>query len=279
MNLQFSNGRLYLDTPSRDQMMAKGFDREAYEYSCNTGMYKTSQKQEITQKQKRKLRASAFLVKLNGPLNSVKAVVEAAGLPSSTGEVSTATDLFGQACSFYEINGMDKIAIEAFLKASPTHSTFTPTFVQCMQARKTLSFESLYPTLGIDPTLPQHRPQELSRSPWPAQNEYPVWYFFYGTFTDPSVILRILGIQPTYRSAKIRGGVLKARGQYKALVDDQKGLGVLHGKAFLVENMEQEAILRIYETKAYEVVRCSIEMEGGDSINGLTFRLIEETID
>ncbi|KAM0553247.1 hypothetical protein ACHAPJ_007536 [Fusarium lateritium] len=263
----------------RDQMMARGFDREAYEYSCNTGMFQTSQKQDITPKQKRKLRASTFLMKLNGPLNSVKAVVEAAGLLSSTGEVITATDSTGQVSSFYEINGINKMAIEAFLRDSQTYSTFTPTFVQCMQAWKNLSPYTLYPTLGIDSTLPQHRFQGLSRSPRPAQNDFPAWYFFYGTLTEPSVILRLLGIEPTYRNAKIRGGMLKARGQYKALVDDQEGLNVLRGKAFLVENVEQEIILRIYETKAYEVVRCCIEMEGGEAISGLTFRLIEETMD
>ncbi|KAJ4256189.1 hypothetical protein NW762_009267 [Fusarium torreyae] len=263
----------------RDQMMAKGFDREAYEHSCNTGLYKTTQKQETTQRQKRKLQATAFLVKLNGPLNSVKAVVEAAGLPSSSGEVVTATDSSGQVSSFYEINGVDKIAIEEFLKASQTYSTFTPTFVQCTQARKCLSPYTLYPTLGIDSTLPQHRFQDLKRSPRPAQNDFPVWYFFYGTLTEPSVITRLLSIEPSYRNAQIRGGVLQARGQYKALVNDQGGLNVLHGKAFLVGNVEQEIILRIYETKAYEVVRCCIEMEEGEVINGLTFRLIEETID
>ncbi|KAF4442550.1 hypothetical protein F53441_11711 [Fusarium austroafricanum] len=263
----------------REKMVSQGFDREAYQYSCNTRKHSTSPRQELTKRQKRKLRASIFLVKLEGPLNTVGAVTQARGLPSDGGEVVFATDASGEASTFYEINGIDKMAIEGYLRASPYHSGFTSTFIRCMQARKNLSASSLYPTLGIDSTMPQHRVGSLDNVPRPAQNECPVWYFFYGTLADPVVLSKMLGFQPHYREAKIRGGLLKSWGQYKALVDDPDGGNEVMGKAFLVVSKEEEDSLRIYETDAYEVVRCLIEMEGGDMVNGLTFRFIEEAMD
>lgn len=38
---------------------------------------------------------------------------------------------------------------------------------------------------------------------------------------------------------------------------------------------EQEDALRAYETEKYEVVRCRIEMEGGEVVMGCTFRFAD----
>ncbi|KLO92035.1 uncharacterized protein LW93_7664 [Fusarium fujikuroi] len=89
-------------------------------HSVAKAVWILTQSQEMPMKEKRRLRAANFLIKLEGALNSVQAMVQAAGLwcPSST-EVLAATDLSGQSCSFFKINGMDKLAIEGWLKEYP----------------------------------------------------------------------------------------------------------------------------------------------------------------
>ena len=75
-------------------------------------------------------------------------------------------------------------------------------------------------------------------------------------------------------------------GKYKALVDGAENEVVI-GKAFLVQDREQEDTLCFFETDVYEVVRCSIGMRGksiGDGkgndkkerITGLCFRFCGE---
>ncbi|OTA94659.1 hypothetical protein M434DRAFT_394460 [Hypoxylon sp. CO27-5] len=124
--------------------------------------------------------------------------------------------------------------------------------------------------------MPQHRPNSMDDPKLaPAQNEYPVWYFFYGTLADPMVLKRLLGHQPSYQPATVTGGVLKTwGGKYKALVDaiDQKA--EVQGHAFLVQDQEQEHSLQLYETDKYEVVRCEIQIDGKEKVKGLTFRFI-----
>ncbi|KAI1036351.1 hypothetical protein LB503_003441 [Fusarium chuoi] len=265
----------------RDRMEAEGHDRESYEHSYSPNSHdRVIKSQEMSMKQKRRLRAATFLIKLEGPLNSVQAVVQAAGLwcPSST-EVLAATDLSGRPCSFFKINGMDKLAIEEWLKEYP-HLGFQPTIIKDPYAQKDLSPTSLYPTLGIDTTLPQFRPGPAA-TPRHSQNECPVWYFFYGTLTDPSFLSKLFGsnFQAEYHAATIRGGVLKTWGRYYALVDDPSHTNFVHGKALLVETREQEERLRAYETNAYEVVRCSIEMGSDMRVAGLTFRFVTDIMD
>ncbi|KAF5017106.1 hypothetical protein F66182_11013 [Fusarium sp. NRRL 66182] len=263
------------------RMEAEGHDRESYEHLCGQmSRNKIKQPQETTTKEMRRLRASSYLIKLEGPLNNVQAVVQAAGLSSAvSAEVMTATDSSGQPNSFFKINGMDKLAIEGWLSASP-HFHFTPTFIRDMLASKELSSTSPYPTLGLDSTLPQYR-LGPDVTPYPAQNQYPVWYFSYGTLTDPSVISKLFGseFQPQYHAAMIRGGVLKTWGKYNALVDDASRAGLVHGQAFLVHTRQQEECLRAYETNVYEVVRCTIEKESGESVNGLTFRFVADMME
>ncbi|KAF5618759.1 hypothetical protein F52700_12279 [Fusarium sp. NRRL 52700] len=260
----------------RDRMEAEGHDRESYEHSYGrTSHDAINQRKEMSMKEKRRLRAAVFLIKLEGPFNNVQAVIQAADLwsPSST-EVLPATNLHGQPCSFVKINGMDKLAIEAWLREYP-HPGFTPTIIKDPYASKDLSPTSLYPTLGLDTTLPQFRPGPHT-APRPSQNEYPVWYFFYGTLTDPFVLSRLFGsdFKAQCSAANIRGGALKTWGRYNALVDDPGGTNLVFGKALLIESREQEDRLRAYETNAYEVVRCSIEMGSDMRVDGLTFRFV-----
>ncbi|KAF4957129.1 hypothetical protein FGADI_3349 [Fusarium gaditjirri] len=197
----------------RDRMEVEGHDHESYEHSCiRTSLDAMNRRQEMTMKERRKLRASVFLIKLEGPLHSVQAVIEATNKSSTaSAQVLAATDLSGQPSSFFKINGIDKLVIEGWLRENH-YPNFTPTFIKDLHAPKDLSSASLYPTLGLDTTLPQHRlgPDEIPRR---AQSEYPVLYFFYGTLADPSVLAKLLGsdFQPRYDTAKILGGVLTKR--------------------------------------------------------------------
>ncbi|KAF4994319.1 hypothetical protein FDECE_13151 [Fusarium decemcellulare] len=263
----------------RQQKESEGFDREAYEYSCGMANRKESHEGKPTGRQLRKLQSSSFLVKLEGPLSDIAAVAEAANVACLSAQgIFEAVDTSGQPSFFYRINGINKLAIEEFLSNSVTHPGFRPTFIRDSRAKKDLSVDSVYPTLGIDSTMPQYRVRSDTDVPRPVQNEYPVWYFFYGTLAESSVLSKLLNVQPIYVNASIVGGVMKSWGKYNALVDDLDAANILHGKAFLVENKDQENTLRVYETDAYEVVRCCIEMEADESVNGLTFRFIGDAM-
>ncbi|KAH7207723.1 hypothetical protein BKA60DRAFT_525900 [Fusarium oxysporum] len=238
-------------TVVRDRMEAEGHDHEAYVHSCiRTPRDEINQRQEMTMKEKRRLRASTVLVKLEGPLHSVQAVMQAAGKSSADStQVLAATDLSGQPSSFFKINGIDKLVIERWLRENP-YPGFTPTFIRDLNAPKDLSSTSFHPTLGLDTTLPQYQ-LGSDEIPRPAQNEYPVWYFFYGTLADPSVLAKLLGsdFRPQYCAAKIHGGALKSWGRYNTLVDDPSRTNLAHGKALLVQTREEEECLRAYETQ------------------------------
>ncbi|RSL76614.1 hypothetical protein CEP51_009802 [Fusarium floridanum] len=257
----------------RDRKEQEGFDREAYEYWCTTTARKSYHSATMTQKEKQRLQAATFLLKLEGPLQNVDAVAGAANM-ASIQETVMASDSSGQSSSFCKVNGLEKIAIETFLSESNIHSAFRPTFIRISVARKELSTNSIHPTLGVDSTMPQRRLSNDTGNPQPAQDEYPVWYFFYGTLAESETLAELLGTEPAYHDAKIRGGVLGSWGDYKALVDDPSGRNMVYGKAFLVMSEEDEEPLRLYETEAYEIVRCRIEMEEGEVIDGFTFRWV-----
>ncbi|KAH7254669.1 hypothetical protein B0J15DRAFT_512887 [Fusarium solani] len=182
---------------------------------------------------------------------------------SSIQETMMASDSSGQSSSFCKVNGLEKLAIEIFLSKSKIYLASCPTFIRISVARKELSANSIYPTLGND-------------SPQPTQHEYPVWYFFYRTLAQSDVLSDLVGTDPVYHDAKIRGGVLESWGNYKALNDDPSQRNTVHGKTFLVTCEEDEEALRLYEPEAYKIARCRIEMEEGRVIDGLTFRWRDE---
>ena len=267
----------------RERMEAEGHDRESYEqfYNYRQATRDVINNQNLSMKGMRMLRALGFLIKLEEPFINVKSIIQAAGLSlDASTEVIPATDFFGEPCSFYRINMMDKLAIEEWLEKHPQPEFFSPTYVWD-SARKDLSSTFLYPTLGLDTTLPQYRPESdktYRQTPRPSQNEYPVWYFFYGTLLDKAILARLFGsdFHAPYCEAKIRGGIVKTMGKYNALVDDESGTNVVHGKAMRIQTREHEERLRAYETNVYEVVRCNIQVGPNEFINGLTFRFIAD---
>lgn len=115
----------------------------------------------------------------------------------------------------------------------------------------------------------------------PQQNEFPVWYFFYGTLANPSILSRVLerpeeANLPVLYPASVNGGVVRTwAGKYRALVDSPSGhkSSIVMGYAYLVQSKEEEDHLRIYETDKYDVVRCDIDFGCTHRIEkGLTFR-------
>ena len=258
----------------RQQKEAEGYDREAYEYEIQLGgkmLLRTSYIHGQALKTSAP-QASAFLIILEGPLDTPMKVQEAAGI-STIPHLIKGTGDTGET-TFCRINSNAK---EAILRWLPKHARFRPTFIRLSKANKDLSINSIYPALGLDSTLPQHRMDHHNTRCSPAQDEYPVWYFFYGTLGDPKVLSRILSLPdtetPDLRPASIMKGIIRTwAGKYKALVDASES-GYTDGWAYRVNSEVDEEALLYYETEKYEVVRCEITMRGENySVRGCTFR-------
>ncbi|KAF7505496.1 hypothetical protein GJ744_000743 [Endocarpon pusillum] len=186
------------------QKEAAGYDRESYEHSLNLA---TARKPFLTETSDTR-KPSTYILKLEGPLSTALEVQKAAGLRTSPTIISGTGDA-GEEAKFCRVDGVAKKAIHEFL----SKTTFRAMFVLISKAVKTLSDMSIHPTLGTDSTLSQHRlsdadtPQALL----PAQDQYPVWYFFYGSLADPEVLARLLSLseEPVLRPASVAGGVLR----------------------------------------------------------------------
>ncbi|KAI0192828.1 hypothetical protein F4808DRAFT_442630 [Astrocystis sublimbata] len=245
----------------RAQKEVEGFNKEAYEYSNTYRPPKRSAIQTSTQNR-------TYLVQLGGPIDNPESLMRAARLGKAPPTLD-GTDDEGNPTSFCKVDTAAKNNIFAYL--SKNESLYRPTFVPYSIAAKELSNTSAYPELAVDTTMPQFRLSSTNdQCIVPAQNEFPVWYFFYGTLADPIVLGRLLGVRPSYKEASIRGGLLTTwAGKYKALIDMPGGH--VRGSAFLVQSQDEEDALRCYETDKYEVVRCDILFEG-KTHGGLTFR-------
>ena len=108
---------------------------------------------------------------------------------------------------------------------SKQDSNFKPTIARILQkAEKNLSPHSLHHTLGVDSTLPQDRPFSTRTTFLSVQDQYLVWYFFYGTLSDPNILSRQLllpeketpGLKP---ARACRGMITIWASRYRALVD------------------------------------------------------------
>ncbi|GME27841.1 AIG2-like protein [Neofusicoccum parvum] len=158
----------------------------------------------------------------------------------------TGTAEDGTPTLFLRIAATTKRAIETYLESSSTGSR-PPTFIRLSIARKDLSPNSAHPTLGIDATLPQHRGPGRR----PHQDEYPVWYFFYGTLAEPETLARLFDLaegeqRPVLKPAVIHDGRMEMwAGKYRALVD---GAERVEGWACRVQSREHEDALLVYET-------------------------------
>jgi hypothetical protein len=260
----------------KDAKVKEGFDKEAYEYSISRQQH-APQKPSSVQPQGG---GGTFLVKIQGHLSSPEVVQQLLN-KNEAPTVLPAADDGGYTVGFCLLTGAEKSRLISALKALGIH--YKPTFVRVSIASKDLSPESRYPTLGIDTTLPQYRPNSVGMGisgALPKQSEFPVWYFFYGTLADPSVLSRVTGAEMakiTYKRAHIHGAKLSRWGnKYLGLIDSGSS-SMVDGWAYCVVTSDEEEALRVYETERYMVVRCRISMnEGGTEtvVAGLTFRLI-----
>ena len=227
-----------------------------------------------------------YLVKLEGPINSANALRDIARLPTIPKIIQTQSEDDESPAQFCRINGTAKNNIvEWLLQNIVQTSSFRPTFIPINRAPKDFDPGSAAPTLGLDTTMPQNRPHYTrDTTPWrPLQEEYPVWYFFYGTLASSETLKRLFSEldedeEYVLHPARVRGGRLTTTrdNAYKALVDDD-GLypaEPIPGHAFLVKTEGHEDALRYYETNLYEVVRCRIEFEEESRgvVEGCTFR-------
>lgn len=253
----------------REQKEEEGHDRESYEHELELERVRKSKTDFI--KPSAKVDNGRYLIKIDGPVTA-ELLQTLAGSPQAlTIEKGNGDD--GDA-NFCIVNAVVKDA----LLGKISNINFRPTIVRLAEpAAKDLSSTSRYPTLGLDTTLPQNRPCNADEKFLPAQDQYPVWYFFYGTLAGPAVLSRHLGLtsEPILWPASVRGGVLKTwAGKYRALIDGTE-TSVVEGHAFEVHSKEQDDALRAYETSKYEVVRCSIGI-GHREIPGCTFRFVGE---
>ena len=257
----------------------EGYDREAYEHKLTLmsppSFSRAHSDQKSLQNSASETHAS-FLFRMEGPLEQANVVREALGSDSGP-EFKHGWGEDGEA-SFCRVDSAGKAAVDRWL--SQQGSSYRPTFVRESLARKDLSGISIYPFLGIDATLPQHRLTTSKCTSEPQQNQYPVWYFFYGTLANSSILTNQLQLLeqdvPMLHPASVGHSMLKSwAGKYKALIDGQSNSRV-QGWAYEVQTAEHEEVLRFYETARYEVVRCSIRfLDRKDAVPGLTFRFID----
>ncbi|KAL1798295.1 hypothetical protein ACET3X_002332 [Alternaria dauci] len=219
-----------------------------------------------------------YLFKLSGPITPT-ILASAAILPSQPRIIQgQGEDGIAQFC---QISDLEVPKIKDWL--AKRYPDISPVFAPINKARKALSPDSAYPTLGYDTTLPHHRPNSSACEYFPTQDQFPVWYFFYGTLGDSSILTELFGSPPEEEHALvpavIRGGKLKTwGGKYNALVDDEPE-SLVNGWAYEIVSQEQEDALRMYETANYEVVRVKIELSDHGRerfVQGYTFRFAGE---
>ncbi|KAI1816583.1 hypothetical protein GGS20DRAFT_583255 [Poronia punctata] len=280
---------------------AKGFDKESYEYALGTRRLPSTQPTTLAAQDRqsgskeangRRMGSAStpknirFLLRLEGKIPTV-AAAQAIGKLDRPPLKYEGENEDGDTTEFCIVDTDAKKRILQGL--ADIKSAAQPFFIRLREAEKDLSAVCRYPTLGIDTTMPQHRVGNNER-PTPGQEEYPVWYVFYGTLADKDILGRLLqrpgGVdQAALRPAYVLGGKLATLGKYRALVHEYgPGGEPVAGSAFLVQSREEEDALRHYETELYAVVRCIIHICSGSSgsgdvdregkdleVNGLTF--------
>ncbi|KAH7398362.1 hypothetical protein BKA66DRAFT_565975 [Pyrenochaeta sp. MPI-SDFR-AT-0127] len=239
----------------------------------------TKQSQKPTIRVKHKSCSIDYLFKINSPITPV-ILASADVLPSQPRIVHGEGD--NGSAQFCQVNELDIPKIKDWL--AKTYPTLSPVFVPINNACKSLSPFSAYPTLGLDTSLPHHRPQSILYSSFlPTQRQYPVWYFSYGTLANRSFLAQLFCSPPgtilVLVPALIHGGTLRTwRRKHNALVDSPGSQ--VDGWAYEVLSQDQEDILRMYETAKYEVVRVDITLNesplGGRVVQGCTFRFAGE---
>jgi gamma-glutamylcyclotransferase (GGCT)/AIG2-like uncharacterized protein YtfP len=240
---------------------AEGHDRESYGFSLIWARPASTEVHVGGRK-----RRGVYLLKLDPPYFTIEAVQQL--LHTATRGYDSGD---GKKVTFVP---MDETGMQTIL-ANLWRFGALPTFGYISMAEKDLCPVSRCPTLGIADTTPPQFRCDSDEGLTPHQDQYPVWYFFYGTLAEPDRLKNLLGLPftPTLKEGTVSGGAIRTwAGKYKALVD---GPEVVRGRVFEVLSREQEDSLRAYETEKYEVVRCAITLHDGSKLNGLTFRFVD----
>ena len=264
-------GRLVISDDSwssiRDLQEAAGYDKDAYEHFLESRatqgqVHQSSTAAAPVAKNQKK---TTYLMQLSGKLSTPQQVQTLLGL-SKPPEVEIDDD--DPNIRFCRLSAVQRAVIVSKVTPKPLFIALT------LLSKKDLDPNSRHPTLGIDSTLPQHR-LNSSDPVYPLQDQYLVWYFFYGNLTKPEILGSRLGITEEdieLHPASVRGGRLGTwLDKYRALLDGEPE-DVVEGFGFLVRSLEDEDKLRTYETDAYEVVRCEMEFRGGEVVPACTFR-------
>lgn len=104
--------------------------------------------------------------------------------------------------------------------------------------------------------------------------EYPAYYFFYGTLTNPQNLKRILDLEedPPMRKAEVIGYALAKWGDYPALIDGEQGQ-IISGYAYQVQSEGKAQKLMYYETNAYKAAPVWIYFRDGDDDDDTTTKV------
>ncbi|THY35801.1 hypothetical protein D6D01_01011 [Aureobasidium pullulans] len=251
---------------------AQGHDRESCEYDlfCRSRVKSTPAPPAIS-------RPSNILrgLILGGPLDTPEHIQDIAGLTNPpTTTTAESSDPATSSTFCYITAAEEHLILQGLLNRN---ISYKPNFITTINmASKDLQNTSASPTLGIkEPTLPQYRPYKPTDLI--QQNQFPIYYFFYGTLAESEILQRVLELGeqvPVLQKAYVKGAEIKMMGRYRGLEDSEVEARV-DGWAFLVEDEGQEMKLRVYETRMYEVVRCDVWLVGeGGVVKGLTFRAV-----
>ncbi|KAI9741269.1 MAG: hypothetical protein M1834_002985 [Cirrosporium novae-zelandiae] len=210
-----------------------------------------------------------FLILLDQEVPTVAALKRIIGLGSAPVLFYALVYKYGRAVGItklYRISKGQMMAIKNYLML--TYGMYIPkTIIRMPQAPKNLC------PLSPDPFLGLLSVQEVSCMPFPAQDEYPVIYFFHGRLADPYYLRRVLSLDetPFLEYVMVNRGTLKRWNKHCVLTNGSKRDQV-PGSMYLVKSKKEEDVLRLYATELYKVVRCEICRQDGSYVYGLTFR-------
>lgn len=176
--------------------------------------------------------------------------------------------------SGYSIPG--KLMIDFFVRYPVT--TYVQLFFETKSRTSSLTFEQNYQTLiqAIEKRV-SVRPIALynvmegiiQRSKNPPSPQY---MFFYGTLMDPKLLQTVacLDLLPKVRKATLKGFKLMMWGEIfptllPALASNAEAIP---GVVWKVESQRDIALLSRYETEAYKLSLCDVQLEDGEVLKG-----------
>ncbi|KAG8156962.1 hypothetical protein KVR01_013184 [Diaporthe batatas] len=106
--------------------------------------------------------------------------------------------------------------------------------------------------------------------PEPDKPFTPCHIFFYGSLMSPQVLQTVAKLENTPLTQKgiVKGFKIKMWGIYPAAIPCSDTVDTVAGTVWHVDEYSQLARLQEYETGAYKLYECEIEVEGGEKLSG-----------